>query len=450
MQQSIPPPPGPPPSPLKGIERLADELKSEKTKLNASLQDRAKLKTDIDSLKQVIEQYKAKVNELTLSINEGQQTNQLLETTIDELHHDKDSLTNQLTDSKNDYQQLLSQYHTLIGQQQTLQEENLSYQEENKLLLLKTESFEKKLLTKDELINNLQQELIELRNNQLLIEQEKIQTSQQLHQETNKNEELLTQLTIQTALEDGYELTKVSNDELKHELDRALQLNHELNQEIAKITNDLMASQQSTYDYKASHMKLTFEHERLTKEHQELSSMYSLLQEQLQSEQLAKDSAFDRLDIQHKSRQYMDHQLQELKENQQQFNEVNQQLSQENFLLKKTIEELQHGSTTNQSIDMNKQQLLQEQLTEQTQLITNMTQEMDLLKNQLIEMRKKVLKKELEDTSGLVSSKILLDREQVGRQVSDCFMIKVLCCNCSLFIRFMKELFLIYDVKLIP
>lgn len=177
-------------SPLKGIERISEELRLERQKANNALQDRARLRVEIEGLKQTVDQQVDEINQYRELYNNAHLENEQLKKQLHEeggeqelMHEEMINLRQEMEVFNNTKQQLMDENEALLEKQK----------EKDTLIAamqVKLESYETRTSSKDELINNMKNDIQQIRKQQLSAEQEKMELSSLLAQQTAINEEL--------------------------------------------------------------------------------------------------------------------------------------------------------------------------------------------------------------------------------------------------------------------
>lgn len=150
-------------SPMKGIERLSEELRLERQKANHAVQDRARTKIEVETLKQSMEQQRHELQELQAYTDELKLSLQQSLHNIEQLeainHQTTEQLENQLQESTRTKELLKTYEHDASRHRAMLQEKD----EELMSWKVKLETAENKSSSKDELIDHLKQELLHIR-----------------------------------------------------------------------------------------------------------------------------------------------------------------------------------------------------------------------------------------------------------------------------------------------
>lgn len=399
-------------SPLKGLERLSEELKAERQKLNIALQERARVRLEAETHKQTIEQQKYEIQEL----NE----------TIGELQRDLSSCTSQLESLQQQYDAIQEETHNKTQQyQEWLQTSNQSEQEisllhdtirhreeEIKSLHIQIETLEGKAATKDDLIASLKSELLELRKTHAILDQQKLETFKRLNEMEIEREDLEMKLQL-VHLDGENQNWKISaQEDLRAELEQSLNLNTTLNKQLREVNEKLEEKFSQERRLQESVSQLTAEKQRLEQEFNQLQLSNNNLQDALTAEKEAKKAAHERCDTVVRNRTFLDEQVEELRA-------ANHSLLDEKLAMEKDLLATRQ-QLEDMLVDLHAKEGLVGELSAKAaraEEVTELTAELDSLRAQLLQLRKQMIKRDLEEQAGVLPPKAIIDREQQGRSV---------------------------------
>jgi hypothetical protein len=399
-------------SPIKGLERLSEELRLERQKANYALQEKARIRVEIESYKQTIEQQKETIDELQQKCDGLVTEVHELEKQVQSAHSENSQSQHILQQSKsntNELQSALEQANATIEnyRQKVLDRDNDVHE-----LRIRMETLEKKGHTKDDLIQSLKDELLSVRKSQMTFEEEKEQVYSRLNQQSAINQELQAQLQLIGAKESGYHETVESNAELRDALEKTLLLNNALHDQVQDLQ---------------SHLNEKTTHERsLLQESMQLHSMRTQLLEEISNLQVAHDDTVSRLDAEIdaklaaqekaeaavKNRVFLESQMSTMRSAYEDALSASADLEREIATQKQMIADLQE-----QMIQLRDKEAQLETLQRQVTNQQAVSLELETLRTQLQVMRKKLVKKDLEEEAQVVAPRALLEREQQGRLV---------------------------------
>lgn len=399
-------------SPMKGIDRFSEEIKIERSKNSSLLQTQAKLKIEIENLKLIQEKLKTEKEDL---INE----NFNLKRSLQEERVSKESLQSQFTYQQQNliaHEKEKQELETLIHKQDeemNLYQELMNQQKEELLNYhYKIENYEKKMNSKDELINSLKLELVNIRQLQLKSEKDSINSINELNSKTLQEEEMLNKIQLIKELEENLNATKENNELIYVELNKSIELNQMYQQQIEDLQTKLLEKNNKEKEYFTSIDSLMN-----TKEiqYRELNNYEENLKEIMQTLALEKESNAllkERNQSLQQNQQFLENQMKEIKE-------LYENTLKSNLLLEENYSRIKILNNTQQEEIMDSKEKIKEMELLINQMTSNesMKNEIEMLKNQLQIMRKKLIQKGLEEESSTLTSKQMLDREQQGRQV---------------------------------
>eukprot|EP01038_Epipyxis_sp_PR26KG_P006650 gene6650-9129_t len=399
-------------SPIRGIERLSEELKSERQKASVALQDRARLRIEIESLKQIIDRQIIEIKDYQIANEELQQelaekTSKLLnaQNLADGYEKELQTIKYEIRDNRNDTSEKLDSYEKVV------QDNN-----EKSLLISKLQSsvdnFEQGLATKDNMMKELKNEIANLRRNQSAIEQRSFDNLQQLKEQAKSNQELKSKVDYALIIEDNYEQSKFSNEELRSELENALvtiaNLSHDL-REANKVANESVYSIESM---KTQLYSVISEKDQLITELEELENHHDELLSRIEVEIETTKSAQSHAEAATRGKDFAEKQLSQLRETHQ---DAIQRAHKSEELCNESKSKI---SNLTSELNLAYDRIAElEDLTKGLQGMQSMMSEIDSLRNQLNEMKKQLIKRDLEDEAGNSAPRMILERENSGRQV---------------------------------
>jgi chromosome segregation ATPase len=397
---------------MKGIERLSEELKLERQKANQALQDRARLKIELESLKQSMESQRHEQQDLlkdNLSLKQQVNTLEREREALQQLQHEQDETLSHLNRER---EGLLRSMQGLDERVATLQQDNVHYQDELKKASILQDTATNKLNAKEELIQHLKEELLSIRSMHSSMEQEKLSTFQQLHEQTAANEELQTKLQLVDVFESGYQQTRSSNDDLRVELENSLTLNTTLNESIHELSSRLSEKSAMERSLNDQIKMLVSERDEYSVIVAELDKTVNELHSQLTTETQTRLALQEKADFAVQNRSFLDDQLVEVRRKFDEVKDENLQLMETENHYRQQMSQLEEENVTLLS-----QLKEMEHMQEEVRRSQSLSSEIESLRSQLSQMRKKLVQRDLEDEAGVLAPQAIVDREQQGRQV---------------------------------
>ena len=401
-------------SPVKGIDRIAEELRLERQKAGEALQDVTRLRVEIASLKQSNDEKDAIISEYDETRSLEQAEYESLQAAYEELQSEYSNLREFTLSHEEDYNNFSIERTELDNIIDNLKAAKHEMELEMDSLKAKCNGLEGRASGKEELINKLKRELQDVRNNLTESEQERMNAHEALRQQETWNEELKLELGKFDVMNDGYQQTKSSNDELRSELNAALGANAAYLDQIRELSLKIKDKSGNESSLERELRELREQHESVLKELHDLEVNRDQLSAQVRAEMDASDAAKERAQSAARGREFLDRQLHELQEKHGQALRYNASLEEELTQEKSTAAELRTEVSTL------REKLVQSQgVAEQVTGAQAMVMEMDLLRSQLNDVRRQLLRRDVEDEAGVMAPQAIAIREEQCRSV--CF-----------------------------
>jgi len=410
-------------SPLKGIDRISEELRLERQKAGEALQDVTRLRVEIASLKQSNEEKDAIISEYDETRSLEQAEYESLQAAYEELQSEYSNLREFTLSHEEDYNNFSNERTELHNIIDNLKADNHEVELEMASLKAKCSGLEGRASGKEELINKLKRELQDVRNNLTESEQERMNAHEALRQQETWNEELKLELGKFDVMNDGYQQTKSSNDELRSELNAALAANAAYLDQIRELSLKIRDKSGNESSLEREIRELREEHEAVLKELHDIEVNRDQLSAQVRAEMDASEAAKERAQSAARGREFLDRQLHELQEKHGQALRYNATLEEELTQEKSTAAELRTEVSTL------REKLVQSQgVVEQASGAQAMVMEMDLLRSQLNDVRRQLLRRDVEDEAGVMAPQAIAIREEQCRSVRYlCVILSSLC-----------------------
>jgi chromosome segregation ATPase len=399
-------------SPAKGVERLAEELKFERQKATNALSDRGRLRVEIESLKKDNEEKREEIESLNELCNNERNLAETLQNELDESRAMQNALHNDLTHKIADYNNLYNEHMEVMSENQANQ--NLLHEKDIKItqLTIKCDSLEGRGNKKDELLNQLKAEIYEVRQSQMENEQVKMNLYEELKQQKQWNEELKSKLQAVDIMESSYSQTRSSNDELRTELEQALNANATLMEQMREMSTKLGERSADQARLEESIRSLQDEKAFVLKELQDSETTKDQISERIQAEIEASTAAREMAEAASRGREFLDRQLHELQEAHRASLSQNTSLEDQLTTAKTTVADLQAEVFT-----LRGQVSQAQSAVDQASNMDAMVMEIDSLRMQLNDVRRQLIRRDLEDEAGVMPPQMVSEREAQGRQV---------------------------------
>lgn len=400
-------------SPLRGLEKLSEDLRLERQKSNAALQEKARLKIEIESLKQSITSQIQEITDLKANIETAESENQTLRKSL----QFNESLVERERQNVKDLHVNLDSLRIDIDQKQyEINSLNRKLNESSELVTTSEsiiKNYETKLTAKDALIEELQVEIEQLRNVQLANES-KVLTLQDAADERHRQiTELEVKLKQSDALAENYIKLQVTHNDLRREFEEILSLNASLSSQCNTQSNSLESLTKTARGYEQDLEELKLECDRLRRDNSNLESTREELIKRVKAEKEASEIAQSRAETAHRGRQFLEQQIEELRLANMDALNKEAQLEEELNSFRGQVSGLQ-----TELVVLRERSTQLDAALEQASGAQAMVAEVDSLRAQLTEMRKQLLKKDVEDDAvATVAPRLVLEREHQSRQV---------------------------------
>lgn len=400
-------------SPLKGIERITEDLKLERQKANSALQERARLRIEIETLKQKNDNLS---NELAVSKESVDSLLYQLEEKKKEISLIESREENNNSNNVSNYKELLyykEQYNNAQQQNENLLIQVKEREAENKILISKLDGQENRFSSKDQLIEELKKEVELLRSTNSETEEKYLNCYEELQEKLSENQGLQSDLARLESAEYNYNNLVDSNDSLRNELDNVLNANSELQDNLRELTAQIQEKDAILSEFEAELDQLSNEKQFYLRDIADLeltkTEIINTMNAEIESAKAAKELA----DSSIRNREFLGDQLQELKDLHQEALEKNIALEQELTTIKSSFNLLKNDFLNVKESLMQAEAALEEEKGREF-----MDGEIETLRAQLNDVRKQLIRRDLEDEAGSIGSRAAMDREQSGRQVS--------------------------------
>lgn len=399
-------------SPLKGLERLTEELRIERQKAGDALQDLTRLRIEVATLAQSNDEKDALIEDLRSTCAQEQNEADSIRNELIALENDYNLLREATSQRDMDYQHVYEDKLALQNECDLLNEALHEREGQIASLTVKCNSLEGRGGAKDELLNKLKNEIQEVRAGHALVEKEKLDALEELKKFAAWNEDLKVQLGSYEIMSDGYDQTRTSNDDLRAELDSAQKAHASALEQVRELNGkikDKLANEASLEDIIR---QMRQEKELFMKDLRDVESNRDQISERVQAEINASEAAKERAEAAARGREFLDRQLHELQEKERETMRYNATLEEQLTLARTEISEQQGEIST-----LREKLVQSESAVEQVSGMQAMVMEMDLLRAQLNDVRRQLLKRGVEDEAGVMAPQAIMNREEQSRLV---------------------------------
>ena len=376
---------------MKGIERLSEDLREERMKAASALQDRARLRVEIEGLKQKILSQATHITETTDTLEERDEQLSKAKEQIKALTRSEEALQRAVGNVDEKTNALEEKNKTMRQEKQnmTLELEQARYEIEN--LTDSIETLEAKVLNKEKLFADIKAQL-ELSVNQNEQHEEKIfYLTDQVREQVRTIDSMRETTSRVVTLEASTTFLNESSEELKRELELAFEKNSNLSNELLEL-NSLHTTEKNEHEKTREQLGgMTRDRDRLKVAAEDWEQGHDDLTGRVAAEKDAAELARNQMDSAKKEVQAIQDQLDEMHAALAISATHNAELDQEIVQNKMTILSLQQEVSVLRG-KVGKEESLAKQLKESQ----HVCQELEQIKIQYLEIRKNNLRKEME------------------------------------------------------
>jgi chromosome segregation ATPase len=230
-------------SPLRGIEKLSEDLRLERQKSNIALQEKARLKIEVESLKQTLESRSDETSRLHMKMQAHEHEMEALrkslldkEGTLNNEHLRSEEQRREISSLKASIEAMHDDIHRLHNE---LKEKSNTINQAD--IFIKT--IEGKVISKDNLNEELQNEILQLRSISSGLEGRLALSEETLGERMRQVNDYELRLKQADTTMDNYVKLQINHNELRKEFEDALNASTELASRCstsASRTDDLM------------------------------------------------------------------------------------------------------------------------------------------------------------------------------------------------------------------
>lgn len=395
-------------SPVRGIEKIWEELKQERAKSSHALQDKARQKIEIEKLKQEIISLNNELKNATERAGHSEEV-------ISSLHQRIDKLENVNASQQRDFNNLQDTAHTLEEQLEkvtndyhTTLESNTSLQSTVKDLNNKLIEWETKCRNLDRSCSELRQEMERSRKEKETLRASTMDVSMKLSSQSNEIDELRHALHRAEAVASSYGDLQATCDDIKLELEECVErnssLSHDLQEALDALNNKVLTEKKLLSEIAG----LQAERNSLNRELQDVTFQNAELVKRIEAETEASDIASRRAEAAVRTKAQLQEQIEELKE-------AHEKVLSECHSYAEQISALQMAESTLKE-DLSK---AQEKVFEQETALASaaaaqgLVSEVESLRTQLHDVRKKLLRRDMDDAAAVSET----EREMNSKKV---------------------------------
>ncbi|KAJ1409655.1 hypothetical protein B484DRAFT_456037, partial [Ochromonadaceae sp. CCMP2298] len=399
-------------SPLKALERLSEELKLERQKASTALQDRARLRVEVESLKQAVDEKNVQNSSLHAQCEAFACEVDTLQLEMVKLQVENDSIGEDLFARNEEEGALYREKLALQNENELLRGAVGEIETEVVGLRIKVNSLEVRSQGKEGLMASVKAEIQELRTKNAHLEAAKLDVFADLAEKGALLEALQARLEGVGLLESGYSQTRCSNEDLRSELEQALLTSAAHLQQIRSLNQALTQRTQETAALEERSAQLERRGAALGREVLEAKGMRDQFADRVEAEIGAAEAAREQAAAAARGRDFLDQQLGEVREAHRgalaRANACEEQLAHcRNALVEARSEAAQAGEKLGEA----------QALQQQAEGMQDMVREIDALRSQLNEVRRQLIKRDIQEETGVLAPQSLIQHEEQTRAV---------------------------------
>jgi chromosome segregation ATPase len=398
-------------SPLKGLERMQEELRIEREKATSALQDRARIRVELDSCKQRLD-YQIKSNEQCQSdINSLEETNnELCKDNAQQI-----DINGNLKLEVNHLNRLLEESNSKITSQEAKKfylAQELSHANEKLLnLIANNDGLEDRMQAIKDSSDEISQQYDQMQIDKLALETKLDQVTKSYHECRLKSEDMHVQIRKAEHTTESLTRLKASASETQRELSSSVETTTNLDIKLRDSIRLCNEKEAIISNLENSIMLSDKERENLLSEISNLEEVRIELSKKAVAETEIALFQKQRADTANRGKEFTDQQIDEMNASHAQILESNTSLESQLSFAKSNISSLQ--------TELNSFKEKNEDL--EIQLVENkgaqaMATEVECLRQQLSTVRKQLVKRDMEDDAQ-VSPRAVIEREQHSRGV---------------------------------
>lgn len=401
---------------MKGLERLSEDLKQERQKATSALQDRARLRIEIENLKGQNQQLSGDLTDLQQKYDNLISEKQLMESKLNEKDSVKMSKDHELLEIKKTLDFTRSSLDKMTVERDEKVEELAARNEKVNSFSQRNDILEGKLAAKEELIFQLKEEIGKLKNKQTGYDDKEVHALSQLNDRSREIQELRNRAKQAEIVKESYQQQFSINKEIKQELEAALEANSNLTQQLRDSTLKNFELSANVDRLEDQLSEVNRQQESLYEEKSKLETAVDELDRRMRAESELAAIASKRADVSTNGKVTLERQFEELRHSHSLLLESHNSLEMQLNSARTSIISLNNELT----VARDRAELVDAALIEANNAQA-MSVEIEYLRAQLTEVRKQLIRRGIDDEAGALAPKAIIDREAHSRQVHFCW-----------------------------
>jgi len=399
---------------------MSDELRAERAKATAALQERARLRIEIEGMKHRQEQILRELSDAKTLCDSGDAEKRLLRQRISDLEmklgsnkEENSIMESKWLEAKRLYEEEKHRTTLLLSQSE---QTNLRMRSHTAT----AEAFEGRIQDASRQIAELQSELERSQRTQISAEQKYEYSSEVVQEQARDIAQLHGQVSNLEKLGIDYNHMKLTNENLRQDLEESINRNVQLTAQMHEVAAGNHQASSKEMANKEHILELELERDRLLDEAKSGTATFQELQKRLAAETEVAEASKLRADYAIKARQSYEDQVDELR------------LAHESVLdARNRIEaQLIEAGKANEGMRAELMASKDRNVELESRLVESdgaqkLSLEVEFLRSQLSELRKQQAKREVDEEAGSLAPKAILERETHSRKMYEGIIVEI-------------------------
>lgn len=281
-------------SPLKGIEKISEDLRSERQKANAALQEKARLRVEVESLKQLLESQEKTQQGLLEELEHYKSICHKHDETHSQTNGQLSEMQDQLASKEQEMILMRSEINQCHAESVTLQEALVKRESTVLSLQVQLDRTETEIASRENTIRDFRDEIQQVRDELAKAELRALELSRNLNMKQQEDHNVQSRLKAAEILERNYIQAKESNDSLRNEISALLESNNKLSLQTREISSKYSEKVENEHLLEQTIAEISRERDLLAKEANDWNLTKEELLGQIQAEAVAAEAARER------------------------------------------------------------------------------------------------------------------------------------------------------------
>jgi chromosome segregation ATPase len=399
-------------SPIKGLERLSDDLRQERQKATIALQDRARLRVEVESLKGTVLQLQQDLKDCRQFMESNDQHREQLHGEVTILLSEKQEMVAELHQLRDKLSHADSDINTNHHERDKAIEDMKLMRSQVNSLQSSHAVIEAKLHVKEQQLHEYISEIEKLRHAVTQSDEKENRTNSILLDRLKEIDELSSRIQQAEVVKESYHQHLLSSEEIKRELEKSMSNSLFISQQLRESSHRLSEQHAYAQDLEVKLQRVSMQNEALASDKHELECAVEELSARVRAEAEMASTEQQRADACARAKEYLEKQVHELRQAHSGLADANHRLEQ---LLSEATAEI--SSLNSELIKSSEREAEKDIALEAAQQSQSMASEVEFLRAQLGEVRKQLIRRGIEEEASVLTPKTLMERENHSRQV---------------------------------